>query len=298
MKKLIAILLTFVLFVGVFSACSKTENNDSTSNQSINRIVVDSHYSDTNESVMYAYQKLCDAVIAGDEVATFNTQLLNDVFQLFYTSFPLNALVDEVKVLDDKSGVSLTYKNDLNTHLELVTQFNSRVDEILSTCNMGSASADEFIVNVYSYVANNFTVSNDYVSSFDTLINSAGVEASINQVFEYLLLCGNCEASHIVETTGAVSILSYVKFDSSYYYFDVASEIKNNEGKALHYFAMDNERLGTYAPGQHYFTDQAVVPAVEDSTYSKLAQSISYELGDKTISVNCGEEAPYVIEIK
>ena len=298
MKKVISILLASLLALCTFSGCSKDENEDDSAPQVTTHITVDSHYSDADESVMYAYEKLCLSVCNGDTVTNFNTQLLDSVMQLFYTSFPLNALVSEVSVLDDKTGVQITYYNDKQTHLSLVSQFNDKLDDILAECGLGTATPNQFVVNVYSYLAQNFTLSNEYATAYDALVNSKGAASAINQLFEYLLICGNCEASHIVKTSGTVSILSYVGFNSGYYYFDVAAEIKNTNGKALKYFAMDSARLSAYAPGQHCFTDQTNAPPVDDDTYSMLSESTSYELSGNKLSVNCGGDEPYVIEIK
>ena len=126
MKKIICIILSLAIVTVLFSACSKQEVQEPAERL----ITVDSHYADTDESVIRAYEKLCNAVIAGEKEVKFNTALTDDVYQLFYTCFPLYVLVDSIDALPDSSGVSVSYKNSDEEHLSLVNRFFDRVEEI------------------------------------------------------------------------------------------------------------------------------------------------------------------------
>ena len=92
MKKFLSVILLLVFMMSIFTACSDAAKDDSAQDSEIN-ITVDSHYENIDESSVRAYEKLCTAVVNGDSEVKFNTSLLDDVNQLFYTCFPLYPLV-------------------------------------------------------------------------------------------------------------------------------------------------------------------------------------------------------------
>lgn len=300
MKKFLAVLMSVIFAAVSFSACSNETKKDETKKGSgeidIN-ITIDSHYADIDTSVVRAYEKLCEAVLAGEESVTFNIQMLDDISQLFYTSFPLNSLVSSINILPDRTGVSLVYKNGNEEHKRLVSDFNSRVDEILSACDINNAGKDRFVFNVYTYITNNFQIDTSVVSVYDVIMNARGAAATINSAFEYLLLCGEVKASHIINTAGAGSMLSLAEFASDYYYFDPGSEITDNSGACLKYFAMNDERVNNYITGGMSYTDSEEVGAVTDDSYSKLASSVSYTADEKGVSVIYGNNESFLLEI-
>ena len=296
MKKFLSVFLAMLLISAVFAGCSnRKEKKDDTDVNSY--ITVDSHYAVVDESVKRAYEKLCAAVIDGADTVSFNTQMLDDISQLFYTSFPLNSLVNNINLLQDRTGVSITYKNDADTHKQMVSAFNNKVSEILDTCNLNNVGKDRFVFNLYSYIASNFQIDASVVSVYDVIMNAKGAKASINSAFEYLVLCGLGEAAHVVNTTGAGAMISLVKFNSDFYYFDPGSEIAVNSGSALKYFAMNDRRVSTYIVGGFNYTDQTEVGTVEDDTYDILASSVSYTINDDSVSVDCGDNDGFVLNI-
>lgn len=297
MKRFISIFLSVMLIAAVFAGCTDKEKKDNVTDVSTDSfITVDSHYAFADESVKRAYEKLCAAVIEGADTVNFNTQMLDDISQLFYTSFPLNSLVSSINLLQDRTGISITYKNDTDTHKQKVSDFYKKVNEILTACNLDSAGKDRFVFNVYSYVTTHFQIDTSVVSVYDVIMNAKGASASINSAFEYLVLCGGGEASHVVNTTGASAMMSLVKLNSDFYYFDPGSEIISSDGTALKFFAMNDKRVSSYIFGGFNYTDQTEVGTVDDDKYDNLAFSVSYTVTDGGISVDTGNNDSFMLE--
>ena len=282
LKRIISLFLSAVVIVCAFYGCSSKQQEQSL----VNLITADSHYENIDESSYRAYEKLCNAVINGESSAKFNISLLDDVNQLFYTAFPLNALVDEIRVEEDKSGVAISYKNDADTHKQLVSEFSGKIENMLEKCKEENANSDRAVFNAYTYVTSNFTVDNSVVTVYDTVIEGRGTSAAINSLFEYLVLLSGGKASHMLNLKGSLTVVSMVEFKGVNYYFDPAREIEKNSGKALVYFAMDQSRVGKYAPGSFTYTNQDNAPKITDREFEKLESSVSFTVGDNEISVN------------
>ena len=282
LKRIISLFLSAVVIVCAFYGCSSKQQEHSL----VNLITADSHYENIDESSYRAYEKLCNAVINGESSAKFNISLLDDVNQLFYTGFPLNALVDEIRVEEDKSGVAISYKNDADTHKQLVSEFSGKIENMLEKCKEENANSDRVVFNAYTYVTSNFTVDNSIVTVYDTVIEGRGTSAAINSLFEYLVLLSGGKASHMLNLKGSLTVVSMVEFKGVNYYFDPAREIEKNSGKALVYFAMDQSRVGKYAPGRFTYTNQDNAPKITDREFEKLESSVSFTVGDNEISVN------------
>lgn len=292
MKKTISLFLAAVMLVFAFTGCSSKQQEQST----VNLITADSHYENIDESSYRAYEKLCTAVISGDSTVKFNTALLDDVNQLFYTGFPLNALVDDIKVSQDNSGVTVSYKNDAEAHKKLVSEFSEKIGMMLDECKKDGAGADRVVFNAYTYVTSNFAVDNSIVTVYETVIQGRGTAASINSLFEYLVLLSGGKASHMLNLNGSSTMLSMAQLEGKNYYFDPAREIEKNSGKALVYFAMDDCRVGEYAPGSFTFTNQDNAPKITDKSYEKLKTSVSFTVDDKQITVDCKDNGQMSIK--
>ncbi|MDE6470973.1 MAG: hypothetical protein K2L19_08150 [Eubacterium sp.] len=158
MKKAISLLLSIILIMSAFTACTKGDSNDSDNNQTSSDIgieqvkfTIDSHYENIDESAVRAYEKVCSAVINGEKEVKFNTSLLDDVHDLFYTSFPLFSLVESIQILPDSSGISLTYKNPDEEHKTIVSGFLNKINEIMAQCQYGKVSTDRYIL-IYIHI--------------------------------------------------------------------------------------------------------------------------------------------------
>ncbi len=287
MKKLLSVVFSAFLAVSVFSGCSK---QDTAQIENI-KITVDSHYSDYDESIVSAYEKLCNAVLNGEGEVKFNTALFEDVNQLYYTGFPLYPLVESVVISDDGSGCVITYKNDKDTHLELVSKFNEKISEIMRECGFGNVSINRYIFNVYTYITSNFTVDDTIFTVYDALVQGKGYDSAVNSLFEYLILQGGGNASHIIAISGA-NIMSLAEFNGVWYYFNPSKEIINNGGTALKYFAMNEKSTGS----SFSYTDGEEVKEEGDDEYQALRASVSFNADGDEVAVQYGGSDDYMLK--
>lgn len=293
MKKFIAICISVCLLISAFAGCSKNASDNQTEEV---KITYDSHYTGYDASAVSAYENLCRAVMNGEAELKYNVRMLDSVNQLYYTSFPLNALVESINVLPDGSGVEIKYKNDLDTHLKLVADFNNKVNEILEACGYDSVNSSRFVFNLYSYISQNVAIDNQLVNAYDVIMQGKGVKSAINSAFEYLLLTAGGKASHAMNTVGGANMISIASFNNDWYYFDAASEIENG-GKALKYFAMNDKRTSAYINGQFQYTDGTVIGTVTDDKYDSLENSLSYNVKDDEITVSLSNGESYLLEL-
>lgn len=289
MKKIVSVILSLVLLMSVFTACSKAEDSEAKEKDNIS-ITVDSHYSSIDSSVIRAYEKLCNAVIAGEKEVKFNAALSEDVNQLFYTCFPLYTLVESVNTLEDLSGVSIAYKNSDEEHQKLISQFYDKIEEIKNVCEYDSMNTSRYIFNVYDYIIKNIKIDNSVVSTFDTIMQGRGCPAAICSMFEYLVLQGGGNASHV---SSALDIVSYAEFMGKWYYFNPSMDISDNEKKTLKGFAMDSERAGGMI---FYYTDEVKADKVSDQSYESLKNSSDYELDGDEVNVSCNNGKNFMLK--
>ncbi len=282
MKKLVSVFISICIIAAAFAGCSKDKAEEQADSLPV---TYDSHYESYDASAISAYENLCKSVINGETEVKYNVRMLDSVNQLYYTGFPLNALVESIDILPDSSGVEIKYKNDTQTHLQLVAEFNAKINEILEACGLGNVDSSRFVFNVYDYINQNFQIDNSVVNTYDVILQGKGVKSAINSVFEYLILCGGGRASHTVSYDSTPNMISLVNFNNDWYYFDPASELENNGGKALKYFAMNDKRIGAYISGKPEYTDGMPVGTVTDDKYSNLESSSSYEAKSDGISV-------------
>ena len=190
MKKTISVLLALVLTVGLFSACSKDGKEETTTAAPTAYTLAytyDSHYAQTDPSAVRAYEKIAKAIAEGGVAVRVNTDMMDDVNRLLYTGFPLMALVDTVSVNSDNSGVTIKYKNDADTHRQLVGAFSQKVNTILKACGKGTVSNHVYLLNVYHYVATHTTYDDSVTDTYTAILQGKGMGAAISGMFEFLL---------------------------------------------------------------------------------------------------------------
>ncbi len=292
MKKSICILMCIALLCMSFTGCSSEDNEKE--NETANavgdlKITYDSHYRDMDESALRTYEKLCNAVINHESEVKFNTSMIDDVNQLFYTSFPLYALVEGMEFLDDNTGVSITYKYEADEHTEKIDEFKNAVNEIMNNCAYGNVGYNQYLLNLYTYISSNVTIDNSVTTVMDTIINKKGISATISGMFEYLLLQADISAYHIMnlDTNSIAKMISMAEFNGATFYFDPASEINETSGSGLVYFAMDSERATVSSNDEFVYTDKTNTEEIADDTYDALATCTSYTVEENKVIADC-----------
>ncbi|MCM1115208.1 MAG: hypothetical protein NC397_06890 [Clostridium sp.] len=295
MKKIVSIILSMLLIVSVFAGCSGGSTAASVDSDKL--ITKDGHFSVMDASTVSAYEKLCNAVINYDSEVKFNTMLIDGVNVLYYTCFPLKALVKNVEVLEDNTGFSIIYANDIDTHKELIAQFSEKVNSILEACSYTKVSANRFLFNVYTYITSNFTIDNSITNTYDAIINNKGNSSAINSVFDYFINISGGDSSKAINLVGSATVVSIAKLNGEYYYFDAAKEIETTAGEALEYFGMDDSRIHRYVAGSFAYSDGSTIDNITDDHYAKLASSVSYSADEKEISVMLKNNDKYTMDI-
>lgn len=289
MKKIICILLSVVTAVVMFSACSADKEAKSENADFSLKFTWDSHYSDVSEGAKTAYENAAQAIVNGDDSVSYSSQISDEVTILLYTSFPLISLVDSIDTASGGTSVTITYKNDKDKHAELVSAFSNKVQEIMEQCGYGSVSSNEYVVNVYHYVATNVAYDSNVTDTYSAITTGKGMSAAISGMFEYLLLQGGVEASHMVgkDAAGTPWFFSRCKLGDTWYNFDIAAECAMNDGNGLTGFAMtDKEIISTGVQKGFTYSDQSEPAAVDmkENKYSVLRTSQSFEIKSDVIT--------------
>lgn len=289
MKKIICILLSVVTAVVMFSACSADKEAKSENADFSLKFTWDSHYSDVSEGAKTAYENAAQAIVNGDDSVSYSSQISDEVTILLYTSFPLISLVDSIDTASGGNSVTITYKNDKDKHAELVSTFSNKVQEIMEQCGYGSVSSNEYVVNVYHYVATNVAYDSNVTDTYSAITTGKGMSAAISGMFEYLLLQGGVEASHMVgkDAAGTPWFFSRCKLGDTWYNFDIAAECAMNDGNGLTGFAMtDKEIISTGVQKGFTYSDQSEPAAVDmkENKYSVLRTSQSFEIKSDVIT--------------
>ncbi len=289
MKKIICILLSVVTAVVMFSACSADKEAKSENADFSLKFTWDSHYSDVSEGAKTAYENAAQAIVNGDDSVSYSSQISDEVTILLYTSFPLISLVDSIDTASGGNSVTITYKNDKDKHAELVSAFSNKVQEIMEQCGYGSVSSNEYVVNVYHYVATNVAYDSNVTDTYSAITTGKGMSAAISGMFEYLLLQGGVEASHMVgkDAAGTPWFFSRCKLGDTWYNFDIAAECAMNDGNGLTGFAMtDKEIISTCVQKGFTYSDQSEPAAVDmkENKYSVLRTSQSFEIKSDVIT--------------
>lgn len=289
MKKIICVLLSVVTAVVMFSACSANKEAKSENADFSLKFTWDSHYSDVSEGAKTAYENAAQAIVNGDDSVSYSSQISDEVTSLLYTSFPLISLVDSIDTASGGNSVTITYKKDKEKHAELVSAFSNKVQEIMEQCGYGSVSSNEYVVNVYHYVATNVAYDSNVTDTYSAITTGKGMSAAISGMFEYLLLQGGVEACHMVgkDASGTPWFFSRCKLGDTWYNFDIAAECAMNDGNGLTGFAMtDKEIISTGVQKGFSYSDQSEPSAVDikENKYSVLRTCQSFEIKSDVIT--------------
>ncbi len=285
MKKLFSILLCFVLVLS-FCACTAQKKEETEKEEEQLKFTYDAAYSSYDESAVNAYEKLCQSVMDYSSELRMNTGLLDNVLQLFYTSFPLSALVKDLTVNDDESGVDIVYKYNESEHNAKTEQFINTVKETYKKCSEGSTNKTVYAIKLYNYIASSVTLNTDKtgidetVSCLDTILSGYGSSFSYSQYFEYMLRYNDIPAYHILssDAIGAGWGLAGAVLDNNLYYFDILSEYYDNGGEKLKYFGMTSEDVRNEGLKDLKYTSQSGAPDASDLKFDICRKCDKWEL--------------------
>lgn len=294
-KKLVSVLLCLCLFSSVFCSCSNEnkaseKNNETTQEKAFSlKITYDSSLS-PNDSVLRAYKVLCNAVINGETEVKFASEMQEEVFQLYYSGFPLRVLVDNIEVNGDQTGYVIKYKNSIDEHKALVGEFTEKIGQILELCGKGSVSDEIFAANAYKYTATHISPSSDESSTvFDAVIYGEGMSAAFAGLFEYLLQQNNMKAIHIIGTEKSNSFWSWsiAEIEGAYFHFDPYSEYLVTQGEGLKYFGeTDDDRINDFMSESFRTPSNVSPPLCSDNRYGSVRNCKSWTVENSTIIIS------------
>lgn len=301
MKKVLCIFVSLILVLSCFFGCSKGDGKQEESKAEAEQQVLfgfDYAYKGTDKSAVNAYEKLCQAVIDYQNDVRINTGLLESAQQLLFTSFPLSALVKDIKINDDKSGVVITYKKSGEEHKKTVSDFNNKIKAIKDKCLEGTTNRNVYAVRLYNYIASNIVKSeDDSITCLDTVLTGKGSSFSYSQMFEYLLRQNEIESFHVLanDASGKGWGIAGAVLDGNIYYFDLMTEFYDNQGKLLRYFGMTSEDLKAEGLKDGVLTNREPAEDASDLKFDTLRRCASWKLyGAKLIVTTITEE---IVEI-
>ncbi|MBE6817436.1 MAG: hypothetical protein E7520_07025 [Ruminococcaceae bacterium] len=293
-KKIIAVFLCAVLVLS-FAACAKKGSTD-TQTDALKYNTFDGAYASYDASVVSAYEDMCRAVYRADGEVRFNTGMLNDVLQLFYTSFPLQIFVKDIERKDDASGITVTYTKSADEVRAEAKAFSDKIAAILDECKAGKTNRRAFIINAYHYTVTHVKESKKGGATiYSAVMNGEGDSFTASGMFEYLLRQGGVNASHILaqDAAGVSWGVSMAEIDGENFLFDPMTEIIANGGAQLCYFGMTTEDANAEGLKKFYYTNRAEAPACDNPYFDICRQCTAWEISendtDLLVTQNNGE---------
>ena len=281
MKKTISIILCICLLALSFASCKGAENKNNATIADSVKYTYDAAYS-FNDAVLRAYNDLCKSVIAGESEVRINSGFIDDVFQLFYTSFPLSAIVKSF--VPENAVYRIEYKSkephaDAMLFLEKINQIKSEVY---------SENKTEYAIKLYSKIASMVKISeNSAITCYETVMKGEGTSFSYSNMFEYLLAQNDIKAYHILceDENGASRAMSMAEIDGELYYFDVFRESEDNGGKLLRFFGMITDDIEAYGIRNVIYTNRQSAANSSDLRFDSLRNCKKYEIKDDKLLV-------------
>ncbi|MBR3149321.1 MAG: hypothetical protein IKF64_04045, partial [Eubacterium sp.] len=286
-KRIIAVLLCVILSFALASCAvnptAEKEENDNKADTALVFDAFDMAYSSYDASTVSAYSDLCSAVYNGETEVRMNVGMFNDVLQLFYTSYPLNVLVGNIAKKEDKSGITIEYKQSTEETVAKSKAFSDKVNQILDECGAGKVNNKAFAVKAYNYVAKNVKSSDkDGLTAYDTIMTGEGDSFTASNMLEYLLRQGGVKSAHILATdySGAGWGVTLAELDNVNYLFDPMTEQIANGGTQLCYFGMTNEEAKAEGLNELVYTNRSTVPVCDNPYFDSCRNSKAWEMSE------------------
>jgi len=278
MKKITALIIGVCLIAGLFSACGKNENSATVLDTISYTYDSAYHFDDLTVS---SYEDLCKAVVWSKEEVRINPSVFDNAMQLFYTSFPLNALIDKIEATSGAYVIS--YKNKETAHND-VLEFIKKIHGIYQNSD---ESDTEKLIKIYNNIASSIKVSeNSAISCYETIMTGEGTSFSYSNMFEYVLQQKGINAYHILceDESGSSKAMSAAEINGEMYYFDVFAEYENNKGTLLKYFGMNSEELEKLGYKNLIYTNRQEAAKADGNRFSALRNCTRWEIeGEKLV---------------
>ena len=282
MKKYISVILCFVLLSLSFLSCSKSaqDGNSATVMDTLS-YTYDSAYA-FDDITVRAFEGLCEAVVHGNEEVRINPSAFENTLQLFYTSFPLNALVENIEATD--GAYKITFRNSETAHSDTL-KFIEKVHNVYPNTEESDAVK---LVKIYNKIASSIKPSdNSAISCYETIMTGEGTSFSYSNMFEYVLQQNGIKAYHILceKKDGSSKAISAAELGGEIYYFDVFAEYEDNGGKLLRYFGMTSEDVKSTGIKSTIYTNREAAAQASDLRFEALRDCASWEIKDENLSV-------------
>ena len=281
MKKTISIIICICLVALSLASCKAKEEESSADISDSVKYTYDSAYS-FDDATIRAYKDLCKAVITGDGEVRINSGFIDDVLQLFYTSFPLSALVKSIEPAD--AVYKIEYKSE-EAHNDAL-QFLEKIKEIKSDC--AGSTKTEYTINLYNKIASSVKISeNASISCYETVMKGEGTSFSYSNMFEYLLEQNDINAYHILceDMGGRAKAISAAELDGKLYYFDLFSEFNDNGGKILKYFGMTSDDCSQIGLQNFIYSNKETSADASDLRFQACRFCSEWEINDENLVV-------------
>ena len=299
-KRLIALILCVALTSLVFASCSNGSEKAEEKEATLKFNVFDSAYSSYDSSIVSAYENLSKAVFNGETSLRFNTGMYDSVIQLFYTSYPLNVLVDSIDINDDRSGVTIKYKQDADDVKQKCIDFAAKVNEILTACKSGKVNKKVFAINAYNYISKSVKQSDrEQITAYDTIMTGEGDSFTVSGALEYILRQGGVDCAHILaeDAVGSGWGLTMCTLDGESYLLDPMTEFLANKGELLCYFGMTNDDAKAEGLKNFIYSNREKAPVCDNPYFDACRMCSAWEISDDNKNLLVTRKDGNVVEI-
>lgn len=284
MKKLLSVLLCLAFVCVSFYGCSEKPQEETETNEL--KITYDAAYLSYDSSTVSAYENVCKAVLNREESVRINLALNEEVRRLFYTSFPLNVIVESLTENENGEGFDIKYKLSADEHKAAVDAFTAKINEISQECKATNTTV--YAINAYHYVSSHAKVSDDLtISCYDTIMKGEGSSFSYAQMLTYLFLQGGIPACYVTANDavdGGYGVVQAKLYDG-WFYFDPLGEFYDNGGENIVFFGMTNKDLKKTGLKKPTYSDNKSARDASDLYFDTLRYSKSYEIAGNTLLV-------------
>ena len=223
----------------------ESTTNESTTNKASDKIGLSESFNENlTDDEHDAYKIIVKGIDNGEsEISvdlTKGNNSYNKVKSALWWGYPLFKNVQDLHYYSDKKVLRLVYSKSQAELKKDAENFYKKVDTILTD---EIRNADDFskAILIYDYISAQTPDNNMNLNTYDVIMNGKGSCTPFSTAFEYLLSRVGVDCIHVTcenEEIGQTS-LTLVKLGSNYYFMSPYHEAKNNGGKFLRYFALN-----------------------------------------------------------